>query len=67
MGVYKKGLNWYVGYYLPNGKRKRERVGPSKKQAELVLKKRRVQIAEEKFFDIKRKHEFLFMRRLKNI
>ena len=54
MGVYKKGLNWYVDYYLPNGKRKRERVGPSEKQAELVLKKRRVQIAEGKFFDIKK-------------
>jgi len=32
MGVYKKGINWYIDYYLPNGKRKREKVGPSKKQ-----------------------------------
>jgi hypothetical protein len=31
MGVYKKGINWYIDYYLPNGKRKREKVGPSKK------------------------------------
>jgi len=24
MGVYKKGINWYIDYYLPHGKRKRE-------------------------------------------
>ena len=60
MGVYKKGINWYIDYYLPHGKRKREKVGPSKKQAELVLKKRRVQIAEEKFFDIKREERISF-------
>jgi len=60
MGVYKKGINWYIDYYFPNGKRKREKVGPSKKQAELVLKKRRVQIAERKFFDIKREERISF-------
>jgi len=52
MGVYKKGKNWYIDYYLPNGKRKREKIGPNKKQAQLVLNKRKVEIVEGKFFDI---------------
>jgi integrase len=55
MGKYQKGDNWYIDYYV-NGRRKREKVGPSKKLAETVLQKRKVQIAEGKFLDIA-KHE----------
>ncbi len=53
MGVFKKGKNWYIDYYV-RGRRRREKIGPNKRQAELVLQKRTVQIAEDKFFDIKR-------------
>lgn len=53
MGVYPKGKDWYIDYYV-NGRRKREKVGPSKKLAETVLQKRKVQIAEGKFLDIRR-------------
>jgi len=48
MGVFKKNGYWYIDYYV-DGRRKREKVGPNKRQAELVLKKRRVQVAEGKF------------------
>jgi len=60
MGVFKKGRNYYIDYYLPNGRRKRQRIGPSKKQADLVLKKTKVLIAEEKFLDIKKKERISF-------
>ena len=60
MGIYKKGKNWYIDYYLPNGKRKREKVGPSKKLAELVLSKRKVEIAEDKFLEIKKEEKIPF-------
>lgn len=59
MGVFKKGKNWYIDYYI-KGRRKREKSGPSRRQAELVFQKRRVQIAEEKFFEIKRSEKILF-------
>ena len=53
MGVFKKGKNWYIDYYV-HGRRKREKIGPSKKQAFIVLQKRKVQIAEQKFLDIQK-------------
>lgn len=59
MGVFKKHGSWYIDYYV-NGRRKREKIGPNKRQAELVLKKRKVQIAEGKFFDIKKKPKVKF-------
>lgn len=59
MGVYLKGENWYIDYYV-NGRRKREKVGPSKKLAETVLKKRKVEIAEGKFLDIRKEHKVKF-------
>lgn len=52
MGVYQKGKNWYIDYWLPGRKRRREKVGESRKLAELALKKRKLQIAEKKFLDI---------------
>ncbi|TET62236.1 site-specific integrase, partial [Candidatus Aerophobetes bacterium] len=51
MGVFKKGENWYIDYYV-QGRRKREKIGPSKVQAQVVLQKRKVQIAEGKFLDV---------------
>ena len=60
MGVFKKGRNYYIDYYLPNGRRKRQKIGPSKKQADLVFKKTKVQIAEGKFLDIKEEERISF-------
>ena len=59
MGVLKKGKNWFIDYYV-EGRRKRERIGPSKKQAVIVLDKRRVQIAENRFLDVKKNERILF-------
>jgi site-specific recombinase XerD len=53
MGLYKKGKNWFIDYYV-HGRRKREKVGVNKQFAQLVLEKRKVQIAEGKFLDIKK-------------
>ncbi|MDD5108876.1 MAG: site-specific integrase [Candidatus Omnitrophica bacterium] len=59
MGVILKRDNWYVDYYF-NGRRKREKIGTSKKLAEIVLKKRKVAIAEGKFLDIKKEQKVRF-------
>lgn len=59
MGVYKKGSDFYIDFYA-NGKRKRKKIGPSKKIAELVLKKRKVEIAEGKFLDIDKMEKVRF-------
>ena len=59
MGIYKRSENWYVDYYA-RGHRQREKIGPSKKLAETVLKKRKVEIAENKFLDIRKEKKVRF-------
>jgi len=59
MGVFKKGKNWYIDYYV-QGRRKREKIGPSKRQALIVLQKRKVQVAERKFLDIQKHQKIKF-------
>jgi len=59
MGVFYRNNNWWIDYYF-NGKRKREKIGPSKKLAEIVLKKRLVEIAEGKYLEVKRKPNISF-------
>ncbi len=59
MAIYKKGKDYYIDYYV-QGKRKREKIGASKTLAETVLKKRKVEIAENKFLDIKREQKTKF-------
>ena len=44
---------YWIDYYV-NGQRKRERIGPDKRLAETVLRKRRVEIAEGKYLDRQR-------------
>ncbi len=56
----KKTGNWYIDYRLPNGRRRRETVGTSKKLAENVLSKRRVGIAEGRFLDVVKKERIKF-------
>ncbi len=59
MGLYQKKGNWYIDYYV-HGRRKREVVGSSKALAENVLRKRKVEIAENKFLDIKKDQKVKF-------
>jgi len=42
MGVYCKDNVYFIDYYV-NGRRKREKIGSSRKLAETVLSKRKVQ------------------------
>jgi len=58
MGIYKKGNNWYIDYYV-QGRRKREKIGPNKAQARIILQKRKVQIAENKFLDVRKDEKVL--------
>ena len=60
MGIFKKGKSWYIDYYDQHRRRRREKIGPNKRQAELVLQKRKVQVAENKFLDIKRTEKIKF-------
>src|SRR5262247_4361825 len=53
MAVFKKQGVYWIDYYL-NCQSKRERIGPDKRLAETVLKKRKVEIAEGKFLDKQR-------------
>jgi hypothetical protein len=50
MGVFKKQGVYWIDYYV-NGRRKRERIGPDKRLAETVHRKRKVEIAEGKFLE----------------
>jgi integrase len=59
MGVYKKGNNWYIDYYL-KGRRKRKKVGPSKKLAEQVLKDIQVKIVKGEYLGVFEEKKVLF-------
>jgi hypothetical protein len=59
MGIYRKKDDWYIDYYA-FGKRKREKIGPSKRLAENVLRKRKVEIAENRYLDIKKNKKIKF-------
>jgi len=59
MGVFLKNGNWFIDYRA-NGRRIREKIGPNKSLAEIVLKKRKVEIAENKFLDIKKEQKIRF-------
>src|SRR5689334_723285 len=54
MGLYKRGDTWCIQYFA-DGKRVREAIGPKKRQAELVLAKRRDEIREGRYFAPKEK------------
>ncbi len=45
MAIFKKGPNWYIDYYL-YGRRRRKKIGPSKRLAELALKNIKVAMAK---------------------
>ena len=60
MGIYKRGKTWYIDYYDQYGRRHRERVGPSKRQAEQALAKRKIEVTENKFLDKKKQEKIKF-------
>jgi len=59
MGIYKKGDNWFVDYRVL-GRRKRQKIGSSKTLAENVLRKRKLEIAENRHLDVKKNEKIKF-------
>ena len=59
MALFLRNGEWYIDYYA-SGRRKREKIGPSKALALNVLRKRKVEIAENKFLDIKKEEKTKF-------
>jgi integrase len=59
MGVYERNGTWSIDYYF-EGRRRREKIGLSKKLAVTVLRKRQVAIAEGKYLDRKRQPRTTF-------
>ncbi len=53
MGVYQRGDNWYIDFTF-KGQRVRESIGPSKKDAQKVIDKRKTEIIENKYLDIRK-------------
>ena len=51
MGIYKRGKIYYIDYYV-GGKRKREKAGENRRLAETLLAKKKVEITENKYFDM---------------
>ncbi len=59
MGLFLRKGNWWIDYYAC-GRRHREKIGSSKTLAENVLRKRKLEIAENKFLDIRRDKKIKF-------
>ena len=59
MGIYKKGKNWYIDFYV-KGKRKRRKIVPSKRRAQQVLKDVHIKIAKGEFLGIYDEKKVLF-------
>lgn len=59
MRIFKRGDSWCIDYFY-QGHRKREIIGPNKKEAEAVLAKIRSQIIEGTYFDVKRNEKVRF-------
>jgi hypothetical protein len=59
MGVFKKGDNWYMDYRI-QGRRIRKKIGSNKKLAENVLHKKKTEIAENRFLDVRKNEKIRF-------
>lgn len=53
MAIYQRGNNWYIDFTF-KGQRIRESIGPSRKGAEKVIAKKKAEIAENKFLDVRK-------------
>lgn len=51
MGIFKKGDNWYIDYYV-KGRRKRKKIGPSKKLALQVLNDVKLKIVKKEYLGV---------------
>ncbi|MFH1800589.1 MAG: tyrosine-type recombinase/integrase [Candidatus Omnitrophota bacterium] len=63
MGIYQRknrGEDWYIDYYDAQGRRMRQKIGRSKKQAQAVLMKREVEVIENRHLDIKQLKKIRF-------
>jgi len=56
MSIYKRGENWYIDFVF-KGQRVRESIGPSRKDAEKVIAKKKTEIVENKYLDIRKEPE----------
>ena len=56
MSVYQRGENWYIDFTF-KGQRIRESIGPSRKDAEKVIGKKKTEIVEGKYLDIRKEPE----------
>jgi integrase len=63
MAVYQRGKNWYIDFTFKR-QRVRECIGPSRKGADKVIAKKKAEIAENKYLDVRKEpdpikfHEF---------
>jgi len=63
MAIYQRGENWYIDFRF-KGKRIRESIGTSRKDAEKIIAKKKTEIVENKYLDIRKEpdpikfHEF---------
>ena len=62
-GLIKRGNKWCIQYFY-NGKRYRETVGESKTEAREALAARKTQIKECKFFDMRKKRNYIAWEKL---
>ena len=53
MSIYQRGDNWYIDFTF-KGQRIRESIGPSRKDAEKVIAKRKTEIVENKYLDMRK-------------
>jgi integrase len=56
MAIYQRGDNWYIDFTF-KGQRIRESIGPSKKSAKKIIAKKKTEIAENKYLDIREEPE----------
>jgi len=53
MRIFQRGENFYIDFRF-KGQRVRESIGPNRKLAESVIAKRKTEIAENKFLDVRK-------------
>ncbi len=56
MSIYQRGENWYIDFTF-KGQRIRESIGPSRRGAEKVITKKKAEIAENKYLDVRKEPE----------
>ena len=56
MSIYKRGKNFYIDFFF-HGQRIREMIGPSRKDAEKIIAKKKTEVIENKYLDIRKEPE----------